>query len=186
MKINPDSVFRKEIEKESVQNVNLCYQCTKCTAGCPMAEEMDYSPTQIVHAIRLGLKDKVINSKTIWVCASCETCTTRCPQGVDIAKLMDSVRHLAIKEGIVVPDEVKEIPLFYRIALKNIRRFGRMYEVGMITSLKLATGEYFKDLRLGYRMGLKGKFKILPERTSSAKEVKKIFEKALEIEGKKL
>lgn len=180
------SQFREEVEKESGEKVNLCYQCMKCTAGCPMAEEMDYSPTQIVHAIRLGLRDKVINSKTIWVCASCETCTTRCPQGVDIAKLMDTARHLAIKEGITVPEEVRGIPLFYRTALKNIRSFGRMYEVGMIASLKLATGEYFKDLKLGYRMGLKGKLKILPERPRSFKEVKKIFEKALEIEGKKL
>src|SRR3972149_5840904 len=186
MQINPNSNFRKEIEKESSQNVNLCYQCMKCTAGCPMADEMDYSPTQIVHAVRLGLKDKVLNSKTIWVCASCETCTTRCPQDVDIAKLMDTARHIAIKEGIKVPDEVREIPIFFKTALKNIKTFGRMYEVGMIASLKLATGDYFKDLKLGYKMGLKGKLKILPERTRNAKEVKKIFEKAMEIEGKKL
>ena len=180
------SQFREEVEKESGEKVNLCYQCTKCTAGCPMAEEMDYSPTQIVHAVRLGLKEKVLNCKTIWVCASCETCTTRCPQGVDIAKLMDTARHLAIKEGIKVPDEVREIPLFFKTALKNIRTFGRMYEVGMIAALKLATGEYFKDLKLGYKMGLKGKLKILPERTKGTSDVKKIFKKAMEIEGKKL
>jgi len=186
MEIHPESEFKKEIEKESGQNVNLCYQCMKCTAGCPMADEMDCSPTQIVHAIRLGLKDKVLKSKTIWVCASCETCTTRCPQDVDIAKLMDAARHMAFKEALKVSDEVSVIPLFYRIALKNIRSFGRMYEMGMIASLKFATKEFFKDLKLGYKMGLKGKLKLLPEMTRNQKEVKKIFDRALEIEGKKL
>ena len=186
MKIDPTSPFRKEIEKESGQNVNLCYQCMKCTAGCPMADEMDCSPTQIVHAIRLGLKDKVLNSKTIWVCASCETCTTRCPQDVDIAKLMDAARHLVFREAIRVSEDVRVIPLFYRIALKNIRSFGRMYEVGMIASLKLTTKEFFKDLKLGYKMGLKGKLRLFPEKPKNRKEVKKIFDRALEIEGKKL
>ncbi|MBU2572747.1 MAG: 4Fe-4S dicluster domain-containing protein, partial [Elusimicrobia bacterium] len=84
--------FLDDIAKESGQNVNLCFQCKKCTAGCPVADEMDITPTQVIHAIRLGQNDLVLNSKTIWLCASCETCTTRCPQEVDIARVMDACR----------------------------------------------------------------------------------------------
>ena len=186
MKIKIDSGFREEIEKESGQNVNLCYQCMKCTAGCPMADEMDAAPARIVHAIRLGLRDKVLKSNTMWVCASCQTCTTRCPQDIDIAGLMEACRHMLFKEVLEISDDIKVIPLFYRIALKNIRTFGRMYEVGMIAALKLATKEFFKDLKLGAKMGLKGKLKLLPESPKNRKEVKKIFDRALEIEGKKL
>jgi len=186
MKIKIDSGFREEIEKDSGQNVNLCFQCMKCTAGCPMADEMNASPARIVHAIRLGLKDKVLKSNTMWVCASCQTCTTRCPQDIDIAELMEACRHIFFKEALEISDDIKVIPLFYRIALKNIRTFGRMYEVGMIAALKFATREFFKDLKLGVKMGLKGKLKILPESPKNRKEVKKIFDRALEIEGKKL
>lgn len=90
------------------------------------------------------------------------------------------------KEALEISDDIKGIPLFYRIALKNIRTFGRMYEVGMITALKFSTKEFLKDLKLGAKMGLKGKLRILPESPKSRKEVKKIFDRALEIEGKKL
>ena len=65
---NKSKKFRELIEKISGQNVNTCYQCLKCSAGCPMADEMDYMPAQIIHAIRLGLEDYVMKSGTIWVC----------------------------------------------------------------------------------------------------------------------
>ena len=55
-----------------------------CSDGCPVAYVMDYYPNQIIHMVRLGLKDKILNSTTIWLCASCETCATRCPNEIDI------------------------------------------------------------------------------------------------------
>ena len=74
--------FIKSFQSTVGQNINLCYQCRKCSAGCPIVYEMDYTPTQIIQAIRLGMKDLVLKSKTIWLCTSCETCTTRCPQDI--------------------------------------------------------------------------------------------------------
>ena len=81
-----------EVLFECGQNVNLCFQCSKCGAGCPVEYAMDYSPVQIIHAIRLGLDDLALTSRTIWLCASCETCTTRCPQNVEVAKVMDAAK----------------------------------------------------------------------------------------------
>lgn len=181
--------FTGLIEKISDQNVNVCYQCLKCTAGCPMVEEMDYTPAQIVHAIRLGVEDMVIKSNTIWICVSCETCSTRCPQGLDIAHLMDAARNIAFRRGIKPPESSGAIKDFYKVALGNIRTYGRMYELGMIMSYKMKTGDYLKDMKLGMKMGMKGKLKILPVKTKGAKEIDRIFASVeklekLENEGK--
>ena len=89
--------FMGMIKSNIDENVNLCYQCKKCAAGCPVVYEMDYTPTQIIQAVRLGLEDLVLESKTIWLCASCDTCSTRCPQDIDIAGVMDAARIISAK-----------------------------------------------------------------------------------------
>ncbi len=146
-------------------NVNMCFQCGRCAAGCPIAYAMDYAPAQLIHAIRLGMEEVVFNSKTMWLCAACETCTTRCPQEVDVAKVMDAAKILAVKRGF--KPALGSIRAFHRAALSNIRRFGRMWEAGMIVSLKLRTGHYLKDADLGRKMLRKGKLKLLPSFTGS-------------------
>jgi len=156
-----DPDFLQKMMEESGQNINLCFQCKKCTAGCPAVWAMDLTPTQIIHAARLGLKELVFNSKTIWFCVSCQTCTTRCPQDVDIAKVMDAARILAQKEKIkaTVPDVVA----FYKSSIGAIKHFGRIYELGLIGELKLRTRKFFQDLVLGMKMFRKRKFKLFPK-----------------------
>ncbi|MDH3744201.1 MAG: 4Fe-4S dicluster domain-containing protein [Acidobacteriota bacterium] len=159
-RITPNSGFAKAILGESGVDVNLCYQCGKCAAGCPVAYVMDYPPAQLIHAARLGLEDLVLSSKTIWLCAACETCTTRCPQDVDIAKVMDAAKILGVARGY--RPALGEVRAFHKAALANVRRFGRMWEAGMIVSLKLRTRRFTKDLDLGKRMLRKGKLRLFP------------------------
>ena len=97
---NPTSEFARIVLEECGENVNVCFQCKKCTCGCPVSYLMDYTPTQLVHAIRLGMEELVLNSKTIWLCASCETCGSRCPQELDLPKVMDVARIMVAKRGI--------------------------------------------------------------------------------------
>jgi len=175
--------FANKIQTLIGHNANLCYQCKKCTAGCPLVYEMDYSPSQIIYAARLGMKDLVLKSKTIWLCASCETCTTRCPQDVDIAKVMDAARILARKEKF--KPGVWEIPIFNKTFLQNIRIFGRLYEAGLTLFLKLRTGEFKKDLDLGIKMIKKGKLKLLPSFTRIV-EVNRLFSKVKKLEHKRI
>ena len=80
-----DTRLAKLLEKETGENVYLCYQCVKCTSGCPMAEHFDYTPNQIMRAVQLG-QEEILSSRTLWLCASCNVCTTRCPQGLDVAR----------------------------------------------------------------------------------------------------
>lgn len=154
------SEFSDLLQASSGVDINVCYQCRKCVSGCPVAYAMDHTPAQLLHAARLGLKDLVLGSSTIWLCASCETCVTRCPQDLDLVKVMDSLRAMALRAG--VKPKVPEVASFYRSSLLNIRLFGRMYELGLIGQLKLATRQFTKDLKLGQEMFKKGKLKLLP------------------------
>jgi heterodisulfide reductase subunit C len=97
-KIHSD--FVKKVEEISGQTLPSCYQCGKCSAGCPMSSAMDLMPNQIVRLVQLGLEDDIANSKTIWLCASCLTCAVRCPRGVDLAKIMEALRLLTLRENI--------------------------------------------------------------------------------------
>ena len=173
------SEFGDTLRSISGLDVNLCFQCAKCASGCPVSYAMDYTPTQIIHAIQLGLTDLVLSSKTIWLCASCQTCTTRCPQDVDLAKVMDALRIMAIRTG--VKPMVPEVAAFYRASLFNIRFSGRMYELGLIGMLKLSTGQLTKDLGLGIKMLKKGKLKLLPTFRGSSM-TRRIFAKVKEQE----
>ena len=177
--ITPHRLLAEAVLRESGQNVNLCYQCRKCAAGCPISYAMDYKPAQLIHAIRLGMDDLVFNSKTVWLCASCETCTTRCPQEVDVAKVMDAVKIIALRRG--VKPAIPRVASFYKAVLASVKKCGRMFEIGMIVSLKLRTFEFFKDVGLGMKMFRKGKLKIIPS-FKGARTTWRIFRRVKRIE----
>ncbi len=181
LNILSDSVseFAETVKQASGLDINVCYQCKKCTSGCPVSYAMDYTPTQLIHATRLGLRKLVLNSATIWLCASCETCTTRCPQELDLVKVMDALRIMAVRAGI--KPKVPEVSAFYRTSLNNIHFFGRMYELGLIGMLKLSTGQFTKDMDLGIKMLKKGKLKLLPSFRGSLM-ARRIFAKVRERE----
>jgi len=147
MKLKPveaslSSDFAEAIKKASGENIYICFQCKKCTVGCPLMFAMDMTPTQIIHAIR---------------------------QGVDIARIMDGVKIIAQQRGIKPP--VISVPAFYNAALTNVKIFGRMYELGLIADLKRRTGEFTKDMGMGIKMFSKGKLKIIPHYSARARRI---------------
>ena len=156
-------------------HVQDCYQCQKCSAGCPVVFAMDYKPNQIMQMVSLGMKDRLLSSKTIWVCASCYTCSTRCPNDIDIAGVMDWLRQTALREG-VTPAE-KEVSLFHAAFLDSVRSHGRVHELGMMANYKRKTGRYWDDFKLGWKMSTKGKLKLWPSRIHRKKEIDVLFTK---------
>lgn len=76
----------------------VCYQCGKCSAGCPAVSQMDILPNQIIRLAQLGLQDELTQSKSIWVCASCMTCNTRCPKGINIAEVIEAIRQMILRK----------------------------------------------------------------------------------------
>jgi len=158
-KISTDLADR--IRRETGENVYLCYQCVKCTSGCPLTEHFDLAPNQVMRAAQLGMEELIFQSRTPWLCASCQTCTTRCPQGIDIARVMDFIVSEAMAEGI--EPKVPEIALFNKVFLRDVNILGRSYELGLIAEMGLRTRQPFKDLDLGLEMFKHRKINLLPE-----------------------
>jgi heterodisulfide reductase subunit C len=108
--------FVRQVEEISGQDLLSCNQCGKCSAGCPVVAAMDLLPSQVIRMAQLGMED-VLESNTIWICASCLTCATRCPKGVDLPRLMEALRQIALRQGVaeldlssLPPELLKEVP----------------------------------------------------------------------------
>jgi heterodisulfide reductase subunit C len=169
------SSFLEEAAKKSGEDLNLCYQCLKCTAGCPTAPYMDIRPNNIIRMIQMGMKKEVLGSSAIWLCVSCETCGTRCPNKIDIGVLMDTLREMAIEEG--VPAKEKNIHLLHEAFVQSIKRGGRVHEATMLIDYKLRSKDFMTDLVPGMMLFLKGKIPLLPSFIKGRGEIKRIFEK---------
>ena len=104
-----DPKFKYEIAKmHGGEKLMRCFQCGTCTSDCPVARFSEtYRPRQIIRMTQLGLKDRVLNSDTLWLCASCFTCTDRCPQDVEVASVIRVLRNLAAERGCI-PQVFKE------------------------------------------------------------------------------
>ncbi len=94
------SDFVKKVEEISGQGLLSCNQCGKCSAGCPMSFAMDLLPNQIIRLAQLGMEEDIARSKTVWICASCLTCSVRCPQGVDLGRVMEALRLITLRKNI--------------------------------------------------------------------------------------
>jgi len=101
--ISPQTIsndFLEKVKELSGQNVHLCMQCGTCSASCPMLGFMEFSPRKVMHVVQLGLEEMLGNLNTSWSCASCYTCTVRCPRGIDIARVMEALRQLVLRKNL--------------------------------------------------------------------------------------
>lgn len=154
-------------------DVQACYQCGRCSAGCPVTQFFDLTVMEVVRLAAYGMEEPLLTSKTIWLCAACETCATRCPNDIEIAALMDVLRELALRKG-VQPSEPR-VAIFHRSFLQSIRHWGRAYEVGMIVGYKMRSGDLLGDMKLGLQMFAKGKLSLRPHSIKGKAEIEKIF-----------
>jgi heterodisulfide reductase subunit C len=160
-----------------------CYQCGKCTAGCPMAEEMDLTPSYILRLLQLGLdnyEDEILGSYSIWVCLTCEMCYARCPQEVDIPKMMDYLRGESVRRK-KVNSRAKDILKFHKSFLDSVHYVGRLYEVGLIAGYKARTGHFFQDVLMAPRLFFLGKLKLFPHLIKNRKSLSRMFKKSREM-----
>jgi heterodisulfide reductase subunit C len=167
-----------------------CYQCGKCTAGCPMAVEMDFPPSYLMRLLQTDSEEnyqKVLHSKAIWLCVACEQCIGRCPKAVDIPVLMDALRSYSLAAGSV-HKEAADIVRFHHAFLDSVKYTGRLSEVGLIADYKLrsaASGRWanlLQDVCLAPSMWLKGKLHFIPEFIKDTRAMRRIFTKKKEVQ----
>jgi heterodisulfide reductase subunit C len=178
-----DPAFLREVERRSGAPVSACFQCHKCSSGCPIGPDMDLLSSQIMRLIHLGAKDEILESEAIWACASCEACTARCPMGIDVAAVMDTLRMMAVEHKASVGDTRGKS--FNKAFLTSVRWHGRVFEFGMMALYKLISRDFFSDLEKLPKMLAKRKLTFLPHFSRSAKEVRKAFKRAEEEEKKR-
>ncbi len=161
-----DPDFLKEVmERPGGEEIQECIQCGVCAGSCPVRFAMDLSPTQIIQAILLGERATVLSSHTIWLCASCYSCNTRCPRGIDLPFLMSNLKNMALSNGFLPSEKKIQAKVRFHRAFKDVaEKYGRVYEPELVFRF-LAGGDLSTMLRyavFGARMMQKGKISIIP------------------------
>jgi heterodisulfide reductase subunit C len=165
--------FATTVAEMSGQPLSRCYQCAKCSAGCPVMKWYEWSNHGIVRKIQLGAKDELLSSHALWLCVGCETCAERCPNSISIASLMGSMRQLARAEGVAPAEPA--VGAFHTSFLASIKRFGRVHELSMLVEYKLRTRDFFTDVGVGLILFLKGKIPIMPSKVREKKGLDQLF-----------
>ncbi len=142
------------------EKINRCYQCGKCSTGCPVADVMDMLPHQVVHLLGMEMLDRVWRLNTPWLCAGCHACAVRCPNDIDVTAVMGELRERAAAAGIPCP--CPEVFSFHKNFLRDMSRRGRVHEMRMMGEYNARTGRPFRDAALASRMLMKGRLPFAP------------------------
>ncbi len=164
---------RLVIERSGV-NFYRCYHCEMCTNGCPFLPTMDRAPNVIIRLLQFGLFEEVLTSSTIWVCVGCYTCAYRCPMGIDIPTLMDTLREIVLEKGLPVAEP--DVLEFHRQVVSSIKRHGRAHKLEIMVGYKFKKREWLSDWLLGIKMLAKHKLDLTPSRVKRIEEVRALFE----------
>jgi heterodisulfide reductase subunit C len=155
-----------------------CYQCAKCSSGCPVASRGDLKPHELVRLVQTNQRQPVLSSRFIWECTSCHTCTTRCPQKVDVAGMIDALRGMSRAARAVAPSTA--VPVFNEVFLDAVRERGRIFELGLMIQFKLRTRRFFEDADKAPMMLRKGKLALRAPQVGGKDERKALFNRAAE------
>ena len=169
----PRQSLAAEVKERSGTDLYRCYQCRSCGNGCPFVQAMDYTPNQVLRLVQFGMREKVLTCKTIWFCVGCHTCSSQCPMSIDIAAVMDTLRLMAVEEGVAIGKP--NIIDFHEEVLRSLERYGRAHKLGIMLGYKRQTGRWLKDLDVGLKMLAKRKLDLRPSRVGAVKEITDLF-----------
>jgi heterodisulfide reductase subunit C len=168
-----DRSLAAEVRQRSGTDFNRCYQCHSCGNGCPFIQAMDYPPNVILRMLQYGMHQAVLESKTIWVCAGCHTCSSQCPMAIDMAAIMDTLRIIAVERGVAIGKP--NILGFHEEVLRSLERYGRAHKLGIMWRYKIQTRRWFSDMDTGLKMLAKRKLELRPSRVKAIKEIEDLF-----------
>ncbi len=173
------SAFLAEIERiPGGGRLNQCIQCGTCTASCPVSYAMDVTPRQIIGMFRAGAIEELLQSRSVWICASCYHCTLRCPAQIQITDLIYALKRIAIEEEIFP----KKFPVHVmsETFTDNVKRYGRNYEVGLLLRYFLRTHPtgLIGRRKLGFALWRHGRMRMRPDKIKGIEQLRKIIAKA--------
>lgn len=174
----------KAVQEKADVNLSVCYQCKKCSIGCPVADQAESPPSEIIRRLQLGAGDELLQTGLIWTCLSCETCYARCPNQINFTAVIDALKSLAVEKGVAEPQG--DAPLFNRLFLNTVKSYGRAYDLQVIALYKLGTGSLKQDVDKFPAMLKKGKMAILPPSGADKGRIRRIFKKAARNKGMKV
>jgi len=165
--------FLETVRERSGTEISRCYQCQACGVGCPFVTAMDYRPNQVIRLVQFGMRQAALQSKTIWVCVGCHTCSSNCPMDIDIAAIMDTLRLMSVEEGM--PIGKPNIIDFHEEVLRSLEKYGRAHKLGIMLGYKKHQGGWLSDLDVGLRMLAKRKLELFPSRVKASQEIAELF-----------
>ena len=178
--MNKDNSFLKEVEERSGQNLRHCYQCNKCFNGCTVSRYSDYGPNAILRMIQYGQREKVLKSEMIWLCVSCMKCGVRCPNQVDLAAVMDTLKAMSYEAGLAYAAD-KKLVVFHEEFLRSVKLWGRLHEMTFYIPLLLRTldklngPDLVATIRSAVLLLSRMKLPFMPGKIPGIEEIEKLY-----------
>lgn len=169
-RIGAQPTLVEALNRRTGRNPADCYQCGKCSAGCPMTPERTLKTHDIMRLVNRGRRDALYAGESLWICLTCETCTARCPNSCDPARITDALREMAPGTA------TRSIRAFHRSFLNQIKLHGRIHEVSLVIDFKLRTGRLLQDVVSVPAMFRRGKLNLLPHRCRDLDDIRRIFQ----------
>jgi heterodisulfide reductase subunit C len=155
------------------EKVKECIQCGTCSASCPTSYAMDYTPREVIAALRAGMLDRVLKSNTIWLCSSCYSCTVRCPSGIKLTDVMYELKRLAIEFGLAPKDATA--PVLSKLFVNIVDKYGRISETELVSKFYLKTNPFavLDMIPRATKLFLRGRLPMIPHKIRGTSELKK-------------
>ena len=169
-----DRSFLELVEGATQIAVSECYQCFRCTNGCPAAREMDIVPHKVIGSVIAGERSRVLSSAALWACLQCAACSIRCPNGIAVARIFAFLRRLSVESGLAANNDIHDLDT---LMIESVARHGRIYELSTVLRYRLSRGKYLAGSRAGIGMMKKRRMGLFPHNAADRKGVRSIIEK---------
>lgn len=177
-----DNDLLMEIERITGTPAGECYQCGKCTGGCPVCGEHDGGPREVMRLVQLGCREEVFRMAAAWRCVGCLTCGCRCPLGIEVPKIMDAVRQMARREGVRLKEGSMKMNSFIEAFLDGVLDYGRLYEPTMMVEYNINSGYLLTNMHKGAIFLARRKLTAWPVRVKKIGRLRRMFERIAEEE----
>ncbi len=180
------AMFLAQVERISEQRVADCYQCGKCSGGCPVTADAHSGPSHVMRQVQLGLHEEALANDLVWNCAGCNTCSSRCPEGIDTARVMDAVRAIALHEESSLNARSEKVRVFYRAFLDSVRDFGRLSEVGLMGGYNINSGRVWTNMAKAPWFLFKGKIGMTAHQVKNLDRLERVFRRVRDADNARI